>query len=548
MRIGFAHYRSVGCEPVWLDLTKKINVLIGANNSGKSNVFRALNLVKTLHGTPRELEETERHQRDGTRELIVFVRANVTTEDIGLSPFDPEVTIGLEYTGESQDVVCSPFTEMPFRPFAVVFRKFTNQEFTRELNADEMKSHKEHVARLLVRKIAAQLPTVHIVPDIRKIESGDQYAFGGQGIINTLAAWQIPKLGQEDLEKKFERLNALLQRLLRTPNVSLEVPPERDVIIVRRDGLRLPLTSYGTGIHELIIMAIAVFAHNDALFCIEEPEIHLHPLLQKEFLRFLVEETGNRYVLSTHSHALMVPSDSTNVVHLWAEDGVTRSRTVESTQHSLEVLRDLGVDASDLLQARSVIWVEGPSDRIYINRWLALVAPELKEGVDYSIMFYGGRLLSHLSLERDGAEGSAELIALLRINQHSAIVIDSDRKKTSDPLNATKERVRKECKTSGLICWITDGREIENYLPGSAIAQVYAETTKITKPIAVKRYGRLEGTLKKAFGKEWRSKWSYDDAKVSWARKIAPKVEAKDISPGLNAMVASVVKMIRSGG
>jgi hypothetical protein len=93
-----------------------------------------------------------------------------------------------------------------------------------------------------------------------------------------------------------------------------------------------------------------------------------------------MEETSNHYILATHSHALMTPRGNCNVVYLWQQDGVTRSRTVQSTEHSLEILDDLGIDASDLLQARSVIWVEGPSDRIYIYRWLALVAPDLREG------------------------------------------------------------------------------------------------------------------------------------------------------------------------
>jgi len=33
-----------------------------------------------------------------------------------------------------------------------------------------------------------------------------------------------------------------------------------------------------------------------------------------------------------------------------------------------------------------------------------LASPELVEGIDYSIMFYGGRLLSHLSMEREDGE------------------------------------------------------------------------------------------------------------------------------------------------
>src|SRR5438094_9646640 len=118
-------------------------------------------------------------------------------------------------------------------------------------------------------------------------------------------------------------------------------------------------------------------------------------------------------------------------------------RKIESWKrtHVLEVLNDLGIRAADVLQANFVVWIEGPSDRIYLNRWIGLMAPELVEGVDYSIMFYGGRLLFHLSLLRDELGLCAdELIKLLRINQNSSSVIDSDRTRGQAEINETKTR------------------------------------------------------------------------------------------------------------
>ncbi|MCX5682180.1 MAG: AAA family ATPase [Planctomycetota bacterium] len=40
--IGITHFRSIGASPVFINLEKKVNILIGANNSGKSNVIKAL--------------------------------------------------------------------------------------------------------------------------------------------------------------------------------------------------------------------------------------------------------------------------------------------------------------------------------------------------------------------------------------------------------------------------------------------------------------------------------------------------------------------------
>lgn len=41
-QVGIGNFRSIGQDFVTIDLTKKINVLVGANNSGKSNVLKGL--------------------------------------------------------------------------------------------------------------------------------------------------------------------------------------------------------------------------------------------------------------------------------------------------------------------------------------------------------------------------------------------------------------------------------------------------------------------------------------------------------------------------
>ncbi|HEY4245528.1 MAG TPA: AAA family ATPase [Lacunisphaera sp.] len=330
----------------------------------------------------------------------------------------------------------------------------------------------------------------------------------------------------------------------------MEVGHKKNTIIVKDGTLRLPLESLGTGIHELIILAIAVLSHNNCLVCIEEPEIHLHPLLQRRFIDFLRKETTNRYVITTHSPALIAPHQDTAVTHLWLDSGMTKSRLIETTDHSLEALRDLGTKASDLLQANSVIWVEGPSDRIYLKRWLELLHPsEFREGIDYSIMFYGGRLLAHVSLDREesavGSEDADDLVRLLRINQHSAILIDSDRRNNTAPLNATKLRVQQECTNSNVLCWITDGREIENYLPNKALVATYAELAGSEPDLKLRRFDDIETVLKKSLSKTWRRANYYDKSKPQMARRIAQHISKEELNADLVAWMEKLVRVVR---
>jgi hypothetical protein len=96
-------------------------------------------------------------------------------------------------------------------------------------------------------------------------------------------------------------------------------------------------------------------------------------------------------------------------------------------------LGDLGYRAADILQSNCVIWVERPSDRLYIRRWIELIDESLVENLHYSIMFYGGKLLNHLAISDDAV---SEFIKLRLLNRHSGIVMDSDR--TSPDASITK--------------------------------------------------------------------------------------------------------------
>ncbi|WP_323151547.1 ATP-dependent nuclease [Pseudomonas glycinae] len=208
----------------------------------------------------------------------------------------------------------------------------------------------------------------------------------------------------------------------------------------------------------------------DSICLIEEPEVHLHPKLQRLLLRRLLaiaEQNVLQLFISTHSAALINSLGANAHRKVSVKLFQTTNGFVEPALDLAPTLEALGYKASDILQSNCVIWVEGPSDRIYLNYWIKGHNTDLVEGVHYTIMFYGGRLFRHVS----GAEASEEapedgeavddFISLRRINRHSAIVFDSDKASANSPLSETKRRLQKEF---GSQAWVTQGREIENYL------------------------------------------------------------------------------------
>jgi len=130
--------------------------------------------------------------------------------------------------------------------------------------------------------------------------------------------------------------------------------------------------------------------------------------------------------------------------------------------------------ASDLVQSNAVVWVEGPSDRLYVKAWLAELSPELVEGVHYSLLFCGGALLRHLSPDDPAVE---EFVSLPRVNRNFWVVMDSDRTSEEQALGDTKVRVRDALSdSSGLAgSWVTAGYTVENYVPPNILRAALEE-------------------------------------------------------------------------
>jgi len=171
--------------------------------------------------------------------------------------------------------------------------------------------------------------------------------------------------------------------------------------------------------------------------------------------------------ITTHSHVAIntfFDKEKACIYHVVKERESANLKRIESYIDKTEILDDLDIKASDILQANGIIWVEGPSDRIYIKKWLEIFCNnQFEEGKHYQFLYYGGRLLSQYSAEE------TDLISIITTNRNAAIVIDSDKRNQATPLNDTKKRVISEFDRLGMFSWVTKGKEIENYIPKEAI-------------------------------------------------------------------------------
>ncbi len=486
---GIKNYRSFDENGVFINSIKKINIFIGKNNSGKSNVLRFLKKAQevALRSKERSYPLNDEFRRNGKSPSITFI---FSSEDL-IEKAD------IKHTQIKIDV--------PLANFEAIFNSSFHTNYANSQFITLQYEDKEAI--LLIQQAVARkaknffntLTKIEYIPQFRQIietNNSDEKKpldFNGNDIIHIMFKMQNPDIGHEADRIKFDNVQEFVRDLLKNDELKIEIPNTKDKIIVEINEARLPLSHLGTGIHQIIILCCALEIYTDTIFCIEEPEIHLHPELQRKFLD-LLKRTNNIYFITTHSNVFLDYDEDISVYHV-THDGKKSSITnIDSSKKNHEILDDLGYKNSDILQANGIIWVEGPSDRVFINQWLSLKRPDLEEGLHYSILFYGGRLLSNLSYSLELIDRN--LIPLLKINRNAYVVIDKDGKKISDKLNATKERIKKEIGDNK--CWITKGREIENYLSESTIKQWLRKKTGLEIPFKYSPQEKIEDSIKKS--------------------------------------------------
>jgi predicted ATPase len=335
-----------------------------------------------------------------------------------------------------------------------------------------------------------------------------------KGIIQQLHLWRDPPQDQKQLIRTFEDVQSLFRELML--DTTLELRPEHSGqnLSVMTEGRYLPIESLGDGVQHLLMLAYHLTVAPGSIFLIEEPETHLHPELQRNFLRILRERLRGQAFITTHSPVLLDAGLSSNVYRIEHDRHRTTATHCSCAKDLCQVLDVLDVRASDLLQANLVIWVEGPTDRMFLKRCFELREDAFVEGIDYQIVYYGGKLRAHLSFD----DLLSEFVNLLKLSRNVVMLCDSDRDSEASPLDHSKERLHEECERVGGLYWITDGREIENYFPDEVLTAAYRELLSDDQiAINVPRFERLSDVLAHCFpnpkrGEGW--KVQYDDNKT----------------------------------
>ena len=498
MNIDSIHFKGHSCfKKVWVgfDTIKPINVIIGRNNSGKSHL---LDLVEALcDGTFKSLDWQYRCSSVLDEESLKGTFSAGTTEgglrgDHWSDHGRYFVDIPITWEGDTNENISNEVFPDDFNLDSHYGERTANERLARIRQLLQNTTHQfnEHSFRRLLadRDIKTE-------PQDLNLTLGTD-GNGASNIIRRFILTANEQFSREVIQRELlDALNSIFGNDGQFSEIQVQhhddggsgVPADHWEVYLGEDkkGL-IPLSKSGSGLKTILLVLLNLLVvpkiekrdKSDFVFAFEELENNLHPALLRRLFQYIEEYTINEKThifLTTHSSTALDffgVSKNAQIIHVLHDGESARTTTVSAHFDHLGVVSELGAKPSDLLQANGIVWVEGPSDRIYLNRWINLYSEgRFQEGRDYQCAFYGGALLARTQF-KSPEEAETDLVNLLCVNPNIIVVCDGDRTTKDSNIKNRVRRIQEEVKEiPDAHIWITSAKEIENYIPGSVLEE-----------------------------------------------------------------------------
>lgn len=487
-KISIENYRNF--DSITVDFQDGINLLIGQNNAGKSNLLRALAIIFDS-SSKKQLSINDISNNISLEELKS--RSPKVSITVLLSQSENENLLGDELVTVSNWLVS---LEEPY--LAQVQYEFFLPEAHEKKYKDRIQgaSNKEEAwkiitdnfIRLYINKTWVGNPDNQVQIDgdslnkfdfqfLDAIRDVERDMFSGKNtllknVIDFFIDYDIKSDKELTEEQQIQQISSRKEGFETTSQVLLEKLQERlksgnkeilsyadgigasfdnsepdfegkiteselysvlQLIVKQNTGMSIPISNNGLGYNNLIFMSLLLakmqvdsdgkyLGSNAKVFpvlAIEEPEAHLHPTMQFQFIKFLKNNINDKKVkqvfITSHSTHITSSTQLDDIICLYKEQGKTEvsypgkvffdinsDGTIENRANSKKyVQRFLDATKSNMLFSEKVIFVEGIAEQLLIPIFADYMNKSLEDN-HISVINVGGRYFEHFLYLFDG--------------------------------------------------------------------------------------------------------------------------------------------------
>ena len=416
-----------GIDSISIKNCGRINALVGKNNSGKSSILHAMDMA----GLAIDLNNWNRFQPK--------LKIKDMFSDVG------KFFIDLTYEDDSTISIKS---DPSFGPVKTPNPR-SNQKFKSILVWPDVS--------------AGMLQRQHRTPKwiIERIEHRD---FSTVDSLQILFAIKFYSYRNERGLTKQTYENLINEIKLYFPDIdSVESGRTEDDIATltyEEYGRKLDILYSGSGLKHFIDILLKTTISNANVVLIDEPEMGLHPDLQRRFLSYLHKLTKTKDIqifMATHSPVLLNYADCISYYRIINLKG---SRSVISVPkeaiHSL--LSDMGIRPSDIFNQDICLLVEGSSEVVFFEHIIRNLYEDDFDNISIGIVQYGGS-------SADGIiSGKIDVSNIVPAQKYTFWIRDRDAKPSEKP-SSNSTKFKNALQNQNIKCHILKKREIEFYYP-----------------------------------------------------------------------------------
>lgn len=370
---------------------KSKSLIIGQNDIGKSNLIYALRILldRSISESDLEPKASDFYVFEKNNEFKIQIKFSDIKEDCVISKFQGSVSdIGEMYLAfnairnkENGSITYNFSKGKDEESLNKESNKFESRYYLKTLNMEYVKSNRNLQRFIQKEKKNLLVEMMNKRDEKQKIDDNRTISQVKENLnkvnydVRSLSYIQnaTNKINEDLKDLSTHNKNQVFQFSAITQSID-DIQSNIELVSNINDN---ELSIGGDGRNNQIFMSLWCNKYNNieekslkvTIYCIEEPEAHLHPHQQRQLSKFLLKLLNGQVIISTHSPQIASEFEPNSIIRLYSNN----SATVAANNGCSEEIKDaiisfgyrMNIIASEAFFSKVVFLVEGPSEYVF---------------------------------------------------------------------------------------------------------------------------------------------------------------------------------------